>query len=247
MGLSLTTTSAKAELTQHGDLFVTFSGGISPSALPRRTLAPISVSVSGTVRTPPGTHPPPLRQIKIALNRNGQLDTTGLPICHASQLEGTSSAQALSACRNALVGSGTYAAQASFPEKSTFPTEGHILAFNTLSEGRPAILAHLYGTNPVPSTSVMTFYIQHPYGAYGIQLTDNLPPSLNHYGYVTRISLDLHRNFTYHGKPRSYLSAACSAPRGLSVALFPFAHASMSFEGGVTLSSTLIRSCTVRR
>jgi hypothetical protein len=246
MGLSLATTSAKAELTQHGDLFVTFNGGLSPTALPRHTLAPISVSVSGTVRTPPGTTPPPLRQIQIALNRSGHLDTTGLPICHASQLEGTTSAEALAACRDSLVGSGSYVARASFPEQATFPTQGHILAFNAVSEGRPVILAHLFGTKPV-GTSVLTFYIQHPRGAYGTQLTDNLPASLNHYGYVTRISLNLHRNFTYRGQHRSYLSAACTAPAGLSIALFPFAHASMRFEGGATLASTLIRSCTVKR
>ena len=109
------------------------------------------------------------------------------------------------------------------------------------------ILAHLYGTDPDPGTNVITFYIQHPHGAYGTQLTDNLPASLNHYGYLTRISLDLHRNFTYRGQRHSYLSAACEAPPGFSVALFPFAHASMSFEGGVTLASTLIRTCTVKR
>jgi len=245
--LAAAATIAQAELTQHGDLFVTFAGGISPTALPRHTLAPISVSISGTVRTPPGTKPPPLRQMQIALNRAGHLETTGLPICHATQIEGTSSAQALRACRDALVGTGSYSAQASFPEKSTFPTQGHILAFNALSEGRPAILAHIYGTNPVPSTSVITFYIQHPAGAYGTRLIDNLPPSLNHYGYVKRIALTLHRTYTYRGALHSYLSAACAAPRGISIAPFPFAHASMSFEGGVTLASTLVRTCTVSR
>ena len=96
------------------------------------------------------------------------------------------------------------------------------------------ILAHVYGTNPVPGTSVITFYIQRPHGAYGTQLIDNLPASLNHYGYVKRISLTLHRTYTYRGRLHSYLSAACTAPAGLSVALFPFAHASMRFEGGVS-------------
>jgi hypothetical protein len=238
---------AAAALTQHGDLFLTFNGGLSPTALPRHTLAPISVSVSGTVRTPPGTKPPPLRQIEIELNRSGHLETTGLPICHAAQLEGTTSVQALHVCRDALVGSGTYAARASFPEQATFPAQGHILAFNGLSEGRQVILAHIYGTNPDPGTSVMTFYVHHPAGAYGTQLIDNLPPSLNHYGYVKRIALTLHRTYAYRGRLHSYLSAACTAPAGLSVALFPFAHASMRFEGGVTLASTLIRSCTVRK
>ena len=235
-----------AALTQHGDLFVTFNGGITPSDLPRHTLAPIAVAISAEVRTPPGTRPPPLRQMQIALNRAGRLETTGLPICHAIQIEGTSSAQALAVCRDALVGSGTYSARASFSEQATFPAQGRILAFNALSEGRPAILAQVYGTNPVPATSVMTFYIHHPSGAYGTRLIDNLPPSLNHYGYVKRISLTLQRTYTYRGRLHSYLSAACGAPPGFSIASFPFAHASMTFEGNVTLASTLVRSCRVR-
>ncbi len=238
---------AQGALTPHGDLFVTFSGGIAPLALPRHTLAPISVSVSGEVRTPPGTTPPPLRQIKIALNRSGHLETAGLPICHAAQIEGTTSAAALRVCRGALIGTGTYSAVASFPEQATFPAQGRILAFNALSEGRPVILAHIYGTDPVPGTSVMTFYIQHPRGAYGTQLTDNLPASLNHYGYVKRIALTLHRTYTYRGQRRSYLSAACAAPAGFPGASFNFARASMRFEGGATLSSTLVRSCRVSR
>jgi hypothetical protein len=243
----LLTSAADAELTQHGDLFVSFNGGISPTALPRHTLAPISLTVSGKVRTPPGTQPPPLRQIEISINSNGHLDTTGLPICHAPQIEATTSAQALALCRDALVGSGTYVAQASFAEKETFPAQGRILAFNGLSEGRQVILAQIYGTNPVSGTSVITFYIHHLHGAYGLQLIDNLPASLNHYGYIKSISLTLHRTYTYRGARRSYLSAACPAPAGFSAALFPFAHASMRFEGSVTLASTIVRSCRVRR
>ena len=53
-----------------------------------------------------------------------------------------------------------------------------------------------------------------PHGAYGTQLTDNLPAALNHYGYVKRIALTLHRTYTYRGRRHSYLCAACAAPAG---------------------------------
>jgi hypothetical protein len=42
---------AQAELVERGDLFVRFRGGITPNALPRATLAPIAISVAGTVKT----------------------------------------------------------------------------------------------------------------------------------------------------------------------------------------------------
>jgi hypothetical protein len=38
--LAATATIANAELTQRGDLFVSFSGGLTPGALPRNALAP---------------------------------------------------------------------------------------------------------------------------------------------------------------------------------------------------------------
>jgi len=60
------------------------------------------------------------------------------------------------------------------------------------------------------------------------------------------ISLHLHRTYLFHNRLHSYLSAACSAPAGFTLASFPFAHASMTFADGQMLSSTLTRTCRVR-
>ena len=43
---------------KRGDLFVRFSGGIAPTALPRDRLAPIAVRIEGTVKTLSGSTPP---------------------------------------------------------------------------------------------------------------------------------------------------------------------------------------------
>jgi hypothetical protein len=82
------------------------------------------------------------------------------------------------------------------------------------------IFVQVHGNHPTPATSVITFYIRHPRGGYGTILNGTLPPALNHYGYVKRISLRLQRRFTYKGQPRSYLSAACATPPGVPVASF---------------------------
>jgi hypothetical protein len=237
---------ARAELTAHGDLFVRFSGGIAPDALPRHSRAPISVSVAGTIRTLSGERPPALRRITIAINRGGRLDAHGLPVCRRQDIEPSSTEEARRACGPALVGGGSYDADVAFPEQTSFPSQGRILAFNAVIEGKRAILAQVYGVNPVPITRVIVFHIRESAGTYGTVLTGALPASLNRYGYLTRISLSLHRNFTYRGRRRSYLSAACDAPAGFPGATFPFAHASMTFADGRTLSSTLTRSCKVR-
>jgi hypothetical protein len=237
---------AHAELSARGDLFVKFSGGIAPDALPRLSRAPISITVTGTVRTLSGERPPALRRIAIAINRGGRLDAHGLPVCRQAEIEPSSTEEALERCGPALVGGGSYDADVAFPEQSAFPSHGRILAFNAIVNGKRAILAHVYGDDPAPSTRIIVFHIRESAGTYGTLLTGYLPAELNRWGYLKRISLSLHRNFVYRGQPRSYLSAACDAPAGFPGATFPFAHASMSFADGRTLSSTLTRSCKVR-
>jgi hypothetical protein len=237
---------ARAELTAEGDLFVKFSGGIAPNALPRHQLAPIAIGVAGTVRTLNGDRPPALRSLTIGLHQGGHLDTHGLPVCHKEEINPGSSAKALEVCGDALVGEGRFAARTAFPEQETFPAHGRILAFNSISNGRPTILAHIYGANPVPITRVIVFHIhRHPGEMFDTTLNGSLPVAVNRYGYVKKISLYLFRLFTYNGQTHSYLSAACAAPPGFTGAVFPFARASMTFEDGRTLSSSLTRTCRV--
>jgi len=99
-------TIARAELSAHGDLFVTFKGGIFPKVLPRKERAPITVEFGGTVRTLTGERPPALRGIVLSLNRGGHIDTHGLPVCHRGRIEPASTRQAMRACGSALVGDG---------------------------------------------------------------------------------------------------------------------------------------------
>ena len=237
---------ADAELASRGDLFVKFAGGIAPAALPRHANAPISVQVDGTIRTLSKDRPPALRWISIAINRGGRIDTRGLPVCRQSQIESVSSAQALAVCGQALVGKGRYVGGVSFPEQTSFPLEGRILAFNAVVDGGRAILAHVYGTDPFPNSRIIVFHIHDAQGTYGTVLTASLPVSINRYGYLKRIILNLQRQFVYQGRTHSYLTAACAAAPGFRSATFPFVRISMTFADGRKLASTLLRSCRVR-
>src|SRR4051794_18497754 len=82
----LWTDVAGAELTAKGGLFVRFDGGIAPKKLPRTQPAPIAVRIEGTIRAAARREPPALRGIRIALNRDGRLDATGLPVCRRFQI-----------------------------------------------------------------------------------------------------------------------------------------------------------------
>jgi hypothetical protein len=238
--------TAHGELSASGDLFVRFGGAISPNALPRDARAPISVSIAATVKTLSGERPPALRRIRVAINRGGRLDARGLPVCRRAQIQPSSSAEARAVCGGALVGEGSFDADVAFPEQPAFPSHGHVLAFNALIAGHPAILAHVYGTEPAPITRIVVFRIRRAAGTYGTVLSAAVPEGLNQWGYVTHFSLRLHRVFSYRGRRRSYLSAACAAPAGFPGASFPLARAAMSFADGRTLAATLTRSCKVK-
>jgi hypothetical protein len=238
--------SASAELTQSGNLFVRFDGGITPHALPRDSLAPIAVRIEGTIKTPPSDRPPALRHIRVALNRGGRLSSRGLPVCRQRQIEAGTSTEALAVCGPALVGGGGFTSKTALDDQSSTILRGEILLFNAVVHGRPAILAHIFQTDPVPITRLMVLYISRKAGTFGTVITGQLPDSLNRNGYLKSIFLDLHRHYAVHGRPRDYLSASCPAPPGFPGAVFPFARASMSFDDGRTLGSTLTRTCKVR-
>jgi len=238
--------TAAAELTQKGNLFVHFDGGITPVALPRSTPAPISVRIEGRIRVPDEQEPPAVREIVIALNKGGRLDTTGLPVCRRSQIELAEPAEALSTCGSALVGSGGIVGRTELPGQERALVRADVLLFNTAIGARRAILAHVYQKQP-PATYNIVFSIRHTGGTFGTVITGRLPTTVNRSGYLESIFLQLERRYSYRGRQRSYLSAGCAAPAGISLAVFPFARASMSFDDGRTLSATMIRSCRVKR
>jgi hypothetical protein len=240
------TAIAVAEVTQQGNLRVSFEGRIAPQQLPRTGKAPVAVTLAGAIKTTDGLDPPQLRTVTLAINRNGKLDYEGLPRCNYHQIQPSNTAEAKEACKRSLVGTGTFEANVALPEQSPFPSDGKILAFNGNLHGKPVIYAHIYGTKPLPTSFVLPFEIRQGSGEYATTLIADLPQVAAEWGFVSGVSLTLQRNFTYKGKRHSYLSAGCPAPKGFPGATFSFAKASFGFEDGKTLSSTLRRSCGVR-
>lgn len=238
---------AGAEVAQNGNLRVSFEGKLSPRALPRVGRAPVSVTLGGEIRTTDGHDPPQLRRIVISLNRHGHLDYRGLPRCNFHQIQPATTVEAARACRRSLVGRGSFRAKVVLPEQSPFPSNGTILAFNGNLHGKPVIYAHIYGTTPLPTSFVLPFQIRKRGSGYGTDLVALLPQIAAEWGHVSGVSLTLGRNYRFRGARRSYLSAGCPAPAGFSTASFALAKATFSFEDGREVSSTLVRTCGVRR
>jgi len=245
--LALVTTAslARAEVVQRGNLRVTFEGEISPHALPRSSPAPVRVSVGTKIASLKAGSLPRLRTITIAINRYGKFDPKLLPACTLRDIQPATTENALEACGDSLVGEGTFAAKVLISRQAPFPSAGKLYAFNGVVDGRPAILAHVYGDTPVPTSFTLVFELRPGKGAFGTVLRASLPEVTGDSGYITDISLNLAKTVRRQGKVRSYLSASCPAPKGFTRAPFPLAKTTLDF-GNRTVHSTLTRNCKVR-
>jgi hypothetical protein len=237
---------AGAEVVQSGNVRISFHASFSPHALPRERPAPISIEVEGKIFTTDGSHPPPLKRLRVELSRAGLIDTNGLPACRASTLQSTSSDLALERCGAAQVGHGTFKAQLEISGRP-IPVEGRALVFNGVVAGSPGMLIHIFIPRPIRLTMVVPLRISKRAGKFGTVLSAEVPNLAGGFGSITELRLRIGRKFGYRGQPHSYLSAACAAPLGLPEAVFAFARGSFEFTSGRTMHAVLTRNCQVRK
>ncbi len=239
---------AEAEVIGGGNVRVSFQGGIKPRDLPRGESVPVALHVAGTVRPLAGRRPAALRRVTVAINRHGIVSTHGLPSCPLRRLKGTTTQQALELCRGALVGTGHFRAHVEIPEGAPFPARGRMLAFSTVSGGHRALVAQVYGTDPVPISQVLPISIgQRRQGGFDATLSVEMPRVGNKWGYVTGFNMTFHRRYRYRGRLLSFLSASCPAPAGIGKAPFRAARGTYYLSGGTVLSRVVNGSCAVRR
>lgn len=244
IGLSVAAAS-QAEVVQRGNLRVKFDADFNPHVLPRSRPAPVRVEIAGTIDTTDGSHPPALRWLEVELNRSGRLTTAGLPVCSAPLLQSTSSSQALSRCRSAIVGRGDFQAVVSLGVD--VPTGGKIIAFNSRLGGRPALLLHFFARVPVRFTLIVPLKIvRKSEGEFGTLLRTRVPRIAGGLGSITRLELTIGRRYAAGGERRSYLAAACNAPTGVTIAPFDFARARFRFDDHSPVDSSLTSFCRVR-
>lgn len=236
-----------ADQVQRGNLRVAASAKFSPKRLPRAGDAPITVTLDGRLATLDGSLPPQLQGLRIELNRHGRLETRGLPKCRIGQIQPASTTLALSACRPALVGRGSFSVDAVLGSQQPYPTKGRLLVFNGTYKGRPALLGQIYSPHPFANSFVIPFEINRSKRpSYGVALTARLPRAFTDWGYVTGLELRLSRRYSFRGRTQSFISAGCPAPEGLSGAVFSFARTTFVFANGTRLSLPLTGECTVR-
>ncbi len=239
---------ATGAVVQEGNLRITVLSQIKPYKLPRTGTAPIAVFISGHVGAADGTVPPQLQRMEVKVNRHGLLQSQGLPTCALKEIEASSSSRALSACGDALIGSGRFWATIVLPDQRPYPTRGKLLVFNGRKGGKPALFAHIYTTKPFATSFAIAFTIKRiSQGRYGTELAASFPEALGSWGFVDRIKLTLRRKYTYRGRQRSYFNAGCPAPAGTKRTSFPLASASFHFAETKPIVLGVSKSCAVAR
>lgn len=222
-----------------GNLVLTLNGGFTPTALPKNTLAPISLNVSGKIATADGTHPPALKEVIIETDKNGAINAKGVPVCTSGKLQAQDTEAAEKICKDAIVGKGTTDVEVEFPESKPFIAKSKLLAFNGgVSGGKTTIFIHAYLSSPVSAAVVTTVKVSKiKNGRFGTKSIASIPKIAGGSGSVKSFSLTVNRKFTYKGKPQSYLLAKC--PDG-----HLNAHATSVFTDGTKLVGDFVRSCT---
>ena len=108
-------TAEKPVKVRAGNLELTFNGGFTPKVLSKTKPTPITLNVSGEIKTVDGTHPPALKEFILETDKNGAVNVKGLPACKASQLQSQDTKHAEAICKSAIIGSGQAGTRISLP------------------------------------------------------------------------------------------------------------------------------------
>ncbi len=219
-----------------GNLVINADGGVSPKALPKRKMAPITLRVRGSIRTTDGTHVPALHTLRLKFDKHGTIFTKGLPTCRLGRITNTLTSQARRACHKALVGTGKVTAEVQFPDSQPVPARGTLLIFNGRPKGRkPVLLQHAYISYPVAATVITKAVITNVRGKYGKATTIQVPPLAGGYGSLTSFKATLRKTWTYRHKKRHLLLAKCANGHFL-------AHGDFFFSG-TSLHGSVVKRC----
>src|SRR5512133_3681896 len=84
----------KPVVIQAGNMVITFNGGFSPKKLSKTKPTPITLNISGHIRTNDGSPPAALTSFGLLTDKAGGVNAKGLPTCKQGQLEARTSADA---------------------------------------------------------------------------------------------------------------------------------------------------------
>jgi hypothetical protein len=232
--------AAHAITIEVGPVWVSATATVQPRQLPKpgHGNVPITLTSITRVGTHDGSTPPTLTSLDFVLDRNGTIDTKGLPTCTPGKLEGTTPSQARKRCAGALVGKGTAKVLVTMPGKAPFTFASPLSFFNGLrSGGAPTMIAHGYETVPAPKTLLVPIAIERiSSGRYGYRVHVEMPEFAGGYGAPVLAEARIGATRKRAGKTIGYINAHCAGGR-LQV------HGTARFTDGDSFPVTLTSPC----
>jgi hypothetical protein len=240
VAFALVAASAGAALVRVNGLVLTADGGFTPRLLPRHAFAPIDFRGTANLKAVGGGSPPPLQQAVIDFDRDGRLETAGLPVCQPSTLQERTPVEARQICAGAVVGTGHV--RADIPLLSgTVQASSPVTFFNgPPQDGHPTVILHARTTSPAVQTFAITIPIEPQRGAYRYRATIDVPPILGGLGALVHLDAKIGRHYRYRGRERSYTSARCTTGVLRTRGRFTFAE-------GTVIEGSVEKGCTVRK
>jgi len=243
VGVPMVGGRAQGFLVKVDNLILTGDGGFAPRKLPRRTFAPIDFVGHANVRSVDGSIPAPLKQVTIDFDRDGRLNTRGLPTCDPALLQAATVEEARAVCARALVGTGHVEALIAREGQAPAPVRSALTLFNGApQEGRPTVILHARTSEPAVQILVITIPIERRPGAFRYRATVILPSIAAGRGALTHIDVDIGRRYRFGGRKRSYVSARCSDSVLSTHGYFAFATETTD----TVISGAVEKPCTAR-
>lgn len=241
IALSAVAVAGAAKITlkdQANNIEATFEGGVSPSALPKKGMAPVGLTLNGKMASLDGSHLKALDTVTLHFDKAGALNVKGLATCTTGKLLSTTTKDAKSKCKDAIVGAGTVTADIALPEQPPFGASGPLVVFNGPSSGsKKQLILHVYAKVPAATTFVVPVIITKDHGKYGTKAFIDVPKIVSGSGSVTSFKAKIKKIWTSGGKKQSLLNAGC--PKG-SLAV----EGEFKFTGGGNLKGGLSVPCT---
>lgn len=235
---SLTCAAAYALKIEIGNTLVSATAQVSPRALPSRGAAPVTVTSVTRIKTTDGSQPPPLGQIVFVFDKNGSIDTAGLPVCTEAKLADTTTAMARKRCGGAVVGKGVGKADVRLPGQAPIQISVPLTLFNAPPQGgRPSLIVHAREPIPVAKTLLVPFSVERiHHGRYGFRVKIDVPEIAGGYGAATLAEATVGRTWKRGGRTAGYVNARCAGGR-LQV------YGTLSFVNGDFFPGTLTSPC----
>lgn len=227
-----------------GNLILDIGVGFAPRALPHTHDAPLRFWIHEALGTQDGSIPPPITHMKFEVDKNGHVETRGLPTCSKQKLIATTTAQARRACPGAIVGSGMVFGVIAFPEQAPIKASAPITFFNAPRvEGDPTVIAHAHLDVPAPTTYLVSAQIERIHkGPLGYRVEADVPKVAGGYGSATYFRFRFGREWRTEGGKLSFLNARCAIPNRPHL----LGRTETRFADGTDIDSILLAHCQVR-